>query len=64
MKEEDFEGSIVLEALAERELLDKFWEAVDKDDFRAAKQLMKAARIDSETIEMVLTKMANPSSGH
>ena len=64
MKKEDFEGSIILEALAEIDLLDEFWDAVDSDDFKAAKQLMKAAHIDSDSIEITLKKMANPDTDH
>jgi hypothetical protein len=58
MEENDFEGTLVLERLAEIDRLDAFWEAIDSDDFKKAASLMKRANIDSETIEIVLKKMA------
>lgn len=57
MDESDFEGTLVLEKLAEIDKVDAFMEAIDSDDFDRAKLLMKKARIDSETITMVLKKM-------
>jgi hypothetical protein len=57
MNEEDFEGTSVLEKLAEIGKLDDFFEAVDSDDFGKAKALMKQARIDAETMSIVLKKM-------
>ena len=56
---EDFEGTPVLEKLAEIGKVDEFYEAVDSDDFDRARSLMKLARIDSETIGIVLRKMAD-----
>lgn len=58
MEENDFEGTLVLEKLAEINKVDAFLEAIDSDDFDKAKVLMKRANIDSETIAMVLKKMA------
>jgi hypothetical protein len=60
MEENDFEGTLVLEKLAEIGKVDDFFSAVDSDDFRKAKALMKLAKVDSETIDIVLQKMANP----
>ncbi len=57
MDEQDFEGTLVLEKLAEIGKVDDFFEAIDSDDFDRAKALMKRARIDSETIAVVLKKM-------
>lgn len=57
MQEKDFEGTLVLEKLAEIDKIDDFFDAIDSDDFDRAKSLMKKARIDSETISMVLKKM-------
>ena len=54
-----FEGTLVLEKLAAIEKIDEFFEAVDDDDFEAATKLMKAARVDSETIKAVLQKMGD-----
>jgi iron uptake system EfeUOB component EfeO/EfeM len=64
MNEEDFEGTLVLEKLAEINKLDEFMEAVDSDDFGKAQQLMKRARVDQETIEIVLKKMAHADGEH
>lgn len=57
MKENDFEGTLVLEKLAEIHRVDDFFEAVDSDDFERAKMLMKKAGVDSKTIQLVLEKM-------
>lgn len=64
MDESDFEGTLVLERLAEIDKLDDFFEAIDADDFVLAKSLMRRARIDIETIEMVLKKMADADGKH
>ena len=58
MDESDFEGTLVLEKLAEIDQLDAFFEAIDSDDFGKAKSLMKRAAVDVVTIQMVLKKMA------
>lgn len=57
MDESDFEGTLVLEKLAAIDKVDAFMEAVDSDDFDRAKLLMKKARVDSETMAIVLKKM-------
>ncbi len=57
MDESDFEGTLVLEKLAAINKVDVFMEAVDSDDFDRAKLLMKKAKVDSETIAIVLKKM-------
>lgn len=62
MEESDFEGSLVLEKLAAIGKVDDFFEAVDSDDFAAAKALMKLAKVDSETITIVLEKMSHGDS--
>ena len=59
MNEEDFEGTLVLEKLATIGKVDAFFEAVDSDDFSRAASLMKMAGVDSETIAIVLKKMAD-----
>ena len=46
MLEDNNEGSIVLEILAELGLLDEFYEAIDSDDISAAISLMRSAQID------------------
>ncbi len=57
MDETDFEGTLVLEKLAEIGKVDEFFEAIDSDDFGKATSLMKRAKIDSQTIETVLRMM-------
>jgi hypothetical protein len=59
MDESDFEGTLVLEKLAEINKLDDFFEAIDSDDFGKAQSLMRRAKIDAETIAIVLKKMAD-----
>ena len=64
MDESDFEGTLILEKLAEIGILDDFFEAIDSDNFRKAAFLMKKANIDSETIVMVLKKMGDADGEH
>lgn len=64
MDENDFEGTLVLEKLAEIGKLDLFFEAIDSDDFARAKSLMKLAKIDSQTIATVLLKMGETDGQH
>ena len=59
MDESDFEGTLVLEKLAQKGLVGQFFEAIDSDDFGKATQLMRKASVDSETIQVVMRKMAN-----
>ncbi len=59
MNENDFEGSLVLEKLAEINKVDEFFAAIDSDDFHKARMLMKRARVDTDTIAMVLEKMGD-----
>lgn len=64
MNEADFEGTVVLERLAEIGRVDDFFEALDADDFDRAKSLMKKAKLDVETIATVLRKMREASGEH
>lgn len=64
MNESDFEGTLVLEKLAEIDKVDDFFEAIDSDDFTKAASLMKRANVDSETIAIVLKKMGDADSEH
>lgn len=64
MEESDFEGTLVLEKLAEIGKIDAFFEALDSDDFDRVKSLMKKANVDSETIAMVLKKMNDADGKH
>ncbi len=57
MDEIDFEGTLVLEKLAEIGKLDAFFQAIDSDDFDKVKFLMKSAGVDPETRALVLKKM-------
>ena len=59
MEESDFEGTLVLEKLAEINKVDAFFKAVDSDDRAKAISLMRRAAIDSDTIAIVLKKMAD-----
>ncbi len=58
MDESDFEGTLILEKLAEVGKVDVFFEAIDSDDFNKARRLMHFAGIDAETIQIVIYKMA------
>ena len=64
MEESDFEGTLVLEKLAEIDLIDAFYDAIDSDDFVRAKSLMKQAGVDSATIAIVLKKMREADGRH
>lgn len=57
MEEDDFEGTLILEELATYGLVDDFFEAIDSDDIEEAISLMKKARIDVETIRLVVKKI-------
>ncbi len=64
MDESDFEGTLVLEKLAEINRLDDFFAAIDSDDFGKAQSLMRRANVDSETIAIVLKKMGDADGKH
>ena len=64
MDDSYFEGTLVLEKLAEIGKVDDFFEAIDSDDFAKAKSLMKRANIDAETIAIVLKKIADADGEH
>lgn len=64
MDDADFDGTLVLEKLAEIGKVDSFLEAVDADDFDRAKSLMKRANVDAETIAAVLKKMGEADGEH
>ena len=57
MDDSDFEGTLVLEKLAEIGQVDAFLEAVDADDFGRAASLMERAQVDPETMTAVLKMM-------
>jgi hypothetical protein len=64
MDETDFEGSLVLERLAEIERVEEFFDAVDSDDVERAVSLMKKAKIDAPTIAIVVRKMRGSDGEH
>lgn len=64
MNERDFEGTLVLEKLAEINQLETFFDAIDSDNFSKVRSLLKQADVDSETINIVLNKMANADGEH
>lgn len=64
MDESDFEGTLVLEKLAEINKVDDFFAAIDSDDFSKAQLLMKRANVDAKTIATVLKKMGDADGEH
>ena len=64
MDESEFEGTLVLEKLAEIGMVDEFFEAIDADDFARANALMRRARVDAGTIAVVLKKMGEADGEH
>jgi hypothetical protein len=59
VNEKDFEGTLILEKLVAIGRLDDFWEAIDSDNIARARQLMKQAQVDAESISVALSKMEN-----
>ncbi|MBL0219931.1 MAG: hypothetical protein IPQ07_41465 [Myxococcales bacterium] len=64
MDETEFEGTLVLEQLAEIGMVDEFFDAVDADDIPRAVALMRRARIDAETISIVVKKIEAADGQH
>jgi hypothetical protein len=64
MSEKHFEGTLVLEMLAETGKLDEFYDAIDSDDFHSAEKLLRAAGVDGATIGIVLQKMREADDDH
>jgi hypothetical protein len=64
MDERDFEGTLVLERLAEIGRVEDFFDAIDSDDVPRATSLMKKAKIDASTIAMVVRKMEDGDAEH
>jgi len=64
MDEDDFDGTRVLEQLAEVGRVDDFFAAVDADDRERAAWLMRRAGIDARTIAQVLRKMEAADGEH
>ena len=57
MDEDDFEGTIILEKMAEIGKVEEFFDAIDSDDFHKIKILLSRAGVDSETIQQVIEKI-------
>ena len=64
MDESDFEGTLVLERLAEIGQVEDFFDAIDADDAQRAASLAKKVKIDASTIAIVLKKMADIDGEH
>jgi hypothetical protein len=64
MDESDFEGTLVLERLAEIGRIEEFFEAVDADDVARAVALLKQAKLDAKTITTVVRKMEAADGEH
>lgn len=59
MDESNFEGTLVLEMLAEIGKVDEFFAAIDADNFGIAQALMKDAGVDMKTIAIVMHQMTD-----
>jgi hypothetical protein len=64
MDESDFEGTLVLEQLAEIGRVEDFFDAIDSDDVPRATSLMKRAKISASTIAIVVRKMEDSDGEH
>lgn len=64
MSDLDFEGTLVLERLAEIDAVDDFFEAIDSDDVEKATALMKRAGLDASTVATVVRKIEEADSDH
>ncbi len=53
----EFDGTVILEELASRGLLDEFFEAVDNDDLVRVYKILESVDVDEETIRIVLEKI-------
>ena len=64
MDEKYFEGTLVLEKVAEINRLDDFFSAIDSDDFNKVKSILIKAQMNPETISLVLKKMHQADGEH
>jgi hypothetical protein len=64
MDERDFEGTLVLERLAEIDRVEDFFDAIDADDVARATLLMKSAGVDATTIAIVVKKIEAADGEH
>lgn len=64
MSDVEFEGTLVLERLAEIGKVDDFLEAIDADDVERATALMKRAGLDAATVATVVRKLEEGDAEH
>jgi hypothetical protein len=64
MDESDFEGTLVLEQLAEIGRVEDFFDAIDSDDVARATALMRRAGVDAGTIAVVVKKIEAADGEH
>jgi hypothetical protein len=64
MDESDFDGTLVLEQLAEVGRVEDFFDAIDSDDIERATSLMKEAHVDASTIAVVVRKIEDADGEH
>lgn len=64
MNDVDFEGTLVLERLAEIGKVDDFFDAIDSDDVERATALMKRAGLDATTVATVVRKLEEGDNEH
>jgi hypothetical protein len=64
MDESDFEGTLVLERLAEIGRAEDFFDALDADDVERAVALMQSAKLDAAIIATVVRKMEAADGEH
>ncbi len=57
MTKSSLEGSLILEKLADYNLVDDFFEAVDSDNFLLIISLLRKVEIDEETIKEVIESL-------
>lgn len=60
--ENGFEGTLVLERLAEIDAVDAFFDAIDSDDFGRIRALLQRARLDAATIAQTLHEIREASN--
>ena len=59
MLEESFEGSLVLEKLAEVNLVDEFYAAIDSDDIPKVIQLLRSAEVNEGLIKTLISQLVD-----
>jgi hypothetical protein len=64
MDESDFDGTLVLERLAEIGRVEDFFDAIDSDDVARATALMRRAGVDAATIAVVVKKIEAADGEH